>query len=239
MKIAENKLETAEQLRQKAILAVLEKAKKTSENLHKVQERNNLVVKRKGEKIDNKLESAEQLRQQALLTVLEKAKKTSEKITKAQENRTLVVKRKGEKIETKLETADQLRCKVINQKVEAARRVTNKISKVKEAKELSHQQRERSLKAKLEKVTLCNQKSTALIEETALKAKTYSNKVQKMVNDHKEKLAQSSQNKCLEIVNKLQKSDAKRVQHLEEIVQKAKQSAQKKTSQSVDQENDQ
>jgi hypothetical protein len=167
IKVGETKRETAEQLRQKAINLVLEKAKKECEKVTNAQEKQTDAAKKKGGEIDTKLETAQELRQKIIETVLEKAKKTSEKLTKAQESRNLVVKRKGERIETKLETADLLRSKVLNRKIEAARKVTTKIDKAKETRQRSQQQRERSLQDKLERVSIGSQKSQAQIEKTA------------------------------------------------------------------------
>jgi len=63
--------------------SVLEKAKKTSEKLNKAQESRNLIVKRKGEKIETKLESADQLRLKVLNQKIDIARKATNKIDKA------------------------------------------------------------------------------------------------------------------------------------------------------------
>jgi len=80
-------LETAQDLRQKIIDSVLEKAKRTSEKLNKAQESRNLVVKRKGEKIESKLETADQLRSEMINLKVEQARKVTSKIDKAKESR--------------------------------------------------------------------------------------------------------------------------------------------------------
>lgn len=80
-------METAQDLRQKIIDSVLEKAKRTSEKLSRAHESRNLVVKRKGEKIESKLETAGQLRSEMINFKVEQARKETSKIDKARESR--------------------------------------------------------------------------------------------------------------------------------------------------------
>jgi len=187
-KVVETKLETAEQLRQKALNAVLEKAKKEYEKVLTAKGKLDEDAKKKGEKIQNiesKLESAHELRQKIMDAVLEKAKKESEKLNKAQESRQLVVKKKGEKIESKLVTADQLRSVMINQKVEQAKKFTSKIDKAKESRQRSLQQRETRLQDNIEKVSVGSQKGQAHKQKTAERAKSHVEKVQKVAAEQK------------------------------------------------------
>jgi len=80
-------LETADQLRSNIINLKVEQAKRTSEKLSKAQESRNLVVKRKGEKIESKLETADQLRSSIINLKVEQARKFTSKIDKARESR--------------------------------------------------------------------------------------------------------------------------------------------------------
>jgi len=100
--------------------------------LNRAQESRDLVVKRKGEKIELKLETAEQLRQKAINLVQEKAKKECTKVVTAKEKVSQDAIKKGEKIDSKLETAEQLRQKALNLVQEKAKKECSKIITAKE-----------------------------------------------------------------------------------------------------------
>jgi hypothetical protein len=176
------------------------------------------------EDIQEKLRKAEELRKE------EFAKKsnllTDDKISKANERKINQEKDLLEKyqkdLEHKSEQADLLRKQAILNKIQIAKKQSSKVEQVLQKYEEMEKDKENKLREELEKKDeMATQKVKELNEQTILKVKTHIDKVHKVVESQKDRLAKELQ----EMKNDQEQKHFKAEQKREQILEKVKQTA--------------